>query len=157
MKDQCNLVWLEYLNLRDSFQAGIPDYVRERHPDLLPLYWDIYTHGSRLYWETLGTAGRAWAGGNGLEYGWDDDSRGKPFDAPPVMVSCFYHEEVKKSAKREASLIPELLEVEIVRRILEPQLAGRFVAAVEIRNPQIIAHPLPGSSRSCCKGKRSWE
>lgn len=24
-----------------------------RHPELMPLYEEIYTHGSRLYWETL--------------------------------------------------------------------------------------------------------
>jgi len=37
--------------------------------------------------------------------------------------------------------MPELPEVETVRRILEPQLAGRRVETVEIRNPQIIAYP----------------
>ena len=37
--------------------------------------------------------------------------------------------------------MPELPEVETVRRILEPQLEGRRVETVEIRNPQIIAYP----------------
>lgn len=30
----------------------------------------------------------------------DDDTMKLPFDAPPVMVNYFYHEEVKKSAKK---------------------------------------------------------
>ena len=37
--------------------------------------------------------------------------------------------------------MPELLEVETVRRILEPQLAGRTIEAVEIRHAGVIAHP----------------
>jgi hypothetical protein len=76
------------------------DYIREKHPDLLPLYREIYDHGSRLYWETLDAALRAYASENGLEYVRDDDSMKKPFDAPPVIVNFFYHEEIKKSAKK---------------------------------------------------------
>lgn len=37
--------------------------------------------------------------------------------------------------------MPELPEVGTVRRILEPQLAGRTVETVEVCNGQIIAHP----------------
>jgi radical SAM mobile pair protein B len=100
VKGQCNLVWLENLNLRGSYKAVIMDYIREKHPDLLPLYREIYDHGSRLYWETLDAALRAYASENGLEYVRDDDSMKKPFDAPPIIVNFFYHEEIKKSAKK---------------------------------------------------------
>ena len=37
--------------------------------------------------------------------------------------------------------MPELPEVETVRRIIEPQIKGKRVLSVEIRNPQIIAYP----------------
>ena len=37
--------------------------------------------------------------------------------------------------------MPELPEVETVRRVLEPQLAGRTVEAVALCNTQILAHP----------------
>ena len=37
-KDQCDLVWLENLNLRGGFKKTIMDYIADRHPDLLPLY-----------------------------------------------------------------------------------------------------------------------
>ena len=100
VKDQCNLVWLENLNLRGSYKGVILDYIRENHPDLMSLYEEIYTHGSRLYWEALDQKIRAYAEKNGLEYLRDDDSMRKPFDAPPVIVNYFYHEEVKKSAKK---------------------------------------------------------
>jgi len=100
VKGQCNLVWLENLNLRGNYKAVIMDYIREKHSNLLPLYQEIYDHGSRLYWETLDAALRAYASENGLEYVRDDDSMKKPFKAPPVIVNFFYHEEIKKSAKK---------------------------------------------------------
>lgn len=97
---QCNLVWLENLNLRGSYKAVIMDYIREKHSDLLPLYREIYNHGSRLYWETLDGTIRTHANRNGLEYLRNDDSMKKPFDSPPVVVNFFYHEEIKKSAMK---------------------------------------------------------
>ena len=100
VKEQCNLVWLENLNLRDGYKAVIMDYIAEKYPNLLPLYREIYTDGSRLYWETLDRIIRTCAEKSGLEYMWDDDSMEKPFDAPPVIVNFFYHEEIKKSAKK---------------------------------------------------------
>lgn len=37
--------------------------------------------------------------------------------------------------------MPEMPEVEIIRRILEPQIAGKKIETVEILNSQIIAYP----------------
>ena len=100
VKDQCNLVWLENLNLRGSYKGIILQYIREKHSGLMPLYEEIYVKGNRLYWETLDGILREYAATNGLEYVRDDDSMQRPFDAPPVIVNYFYHEEVKKSAKK---------------------------------------------------------
>ena len=100
VKGQCNLVWLENLNLRGSYKADIMGYIEEKHAALLPLYKEIYTKNSRLYWETLDAQLRAYTAANGLEYLRDDDSMQKPFDAPPVVVNFFYHSEIKKSAKK---------------------------------------------------------
>ncbi len=100
VKDICNLVWLENLNLRGSYKPVIMGYIREKHPELVPLYNEIYTYGSRDYWKMLDAELRDYAKRNGLEYLRDDDSMKNPFDAPPVIVNFFYHEEVKKSAKR---------------------------------------------------------
>ena len=101
VREHCNLIWLENLNLRGSYRTVIMDYIREKHPSLLPMYEEIYSHGSRIYWETLDTELRTYAAENGLEYVRDDDSMQTPFDAPPVIVNYFYHEEVKKSAKKK--------------------------------------------------------
>ena len=100
VKEQCNLVWLENLNLRGSYRADIMAYIQEKHPRLLPLYQDIYGKGSRLYWEGLDATVRAYAESSGLEDVRDDDSMKRSFDAPPVIVNFFYHEEIKKSAKK---------------------------------------------------------
>lgn len=100
VKDMCNLVWLENLNLRGSYKADILRYINEKHLDLVPLYQEIYTYGSRLYWEALDQTICQYAKENGLEYVRDDDSMQKAFDAPPTIVNFFYHDEIKKSAKK---------------------------------------------------------
>lgn len=98
----CNLVWLENLNLRGSFKPDIMGYIATSHPELVSLYQDIYTHNSRDYWEDLDAEVRDYAGEKELDYVRDDDTISKPFDAPPTIVNFFYHEEIKKSAKRRA-------------------------------------------------------
>lgn len=99
VKDRCNLIWLENLNLRGGYRTAVTAYIREKHPELLPLYEEIYRRGSRRYWEALDARLRAYAEQSGFRYVRDDDTMQLPFDAPPVMVNYFYHEEVKKSAK----------------------------------------------------------
>ena len=76
------------------------DYIREKKPKLLPLYEEIYTKGKKDYWENLNMELKAYAESCGLPYVRDDDSIKRPFDAPPLVVNYFYHELVKKSAKK---------------------------------------------------------
>ncbi len=77
----------------------IMGYIREKKPELIPLYEEIYVKGKRDYWEQLNVELKAYAEALGLPYVRDDDSFKHPFDAPPIVVNYFYHEEVKKSAK----------------------------------------------------------
>lgn len=100
VRGQCQLVWLENLNLRGSYKAVVLDYIRRRYPELTGLYEEIYSHGSRLYWESLDGKLRTYAAENGLDYVTNDDSIQRPFDAPPAVVNYFYHEKIKKSAKK---------------------------------------------------------
>ena len=53
VKDQCDLVWLENLNLRGGFKKDILAYIQEKYPDLKPLYNAIYTRGDRGYFREL--------------------------------------------------------------------------------------------------------
>lgn len=91
-KKQCNLIWLENLNLRGSYKAVILDYIKEKYPALLPLYQKIYNRGSRSYWGILDMELKEYAAEIGLDYVTNDDSMNRPFDAPPVIVNYFYHE-----------------------------------------------------------------
>ena len=98
-KDDCNLIWLENLNLRGTFKPVILQYIREKRPELEPLYRDIYQKGSRGYWQALDEELRAYCEGLGLPYVTNDDPMTRPFDAPPVVVNFFYHSEIKRSAQ----------------------------------------------------------
>jgi hypothetical protein len=106
VKDQCNLVWLENLNLRGSYKGVILQYIREKYPELMPVYEEIYTYGSRLYWEMLDSKMREYAERINLLYVRNDDSMQRPFEAPPVNVNFFYHEEIRKSSRLEVTSIP---------------------------------------------------
>lgn len=86
-KSQCNLVWLENLNLRGGFKGAVLEWIRQNHPELVSLYEEIYTKGSRAYWSELDATIRAFYAEEGLPYVRDDDSLRRPFDAPPLVGS----------------------------------------------------------------------
>ena len=56
---------------------------------------------STIWWTDKVKVGVApqYAESLGLLYVRDDDTMQRPFDAPPVVVNYFRHEEVRKSAK----------------------------------------------------------
>ncbi len=99
VKNQCNLIWLENLNLRGSYKTVILDYISEKYPQLAPLYDEIYKNGRKEYWELLNEDLQQFSDEIGLPYVRDDDSMQREFNEPPVIVNYFYHELVKKSAK----------------------------------------------------------
>lgn len=99
--DRCNLIWLENLNLRGGYKTVILDYIGRRHPDLIPLYTGIYSHGNMGYWEHLDRDLRDFSEKRGLPYLRDDDSMRRRFGEPPVVVNYFYHEQVRRSAKEK--------------------------------------------------------
>lgn len=99
-KEQCNLIWLENLNLRGGYKTEILEYIERKHPELLPLYREIYQNRNRSFWEALDGELKKYAAEIGLEYVTNDDSMQRPFDAPPIIVNYFYHEQIKKSAGR---------------------------------------------------------
>jgi radical SAM domain protein len=101
VQNQCHLIWLENLNLRGSYKPVIMDYIRTNYPDLLPLYQSIYVDGDHSYWKQLDAKLQAFTADIGLDYVTNDDSMNRPFDAPPVVVNFFYHEQIKKSARRK--------------------------------------------------------
>ncbi|MCZ0860086.1 radical SAM mobile pair protein B [Methanocorpusculum sp. MG] len=99
---QCNLIWLENLNLRGSYKTVIMDYIKEKYPQLCPLYHTIYDCKDRSYWITLDKELKAFAAEIGLDYVTNDDSMTRDFNAPPVIVNYFYHEQIKRSARKDS-------------------------------------------------------
>ena len=95
-KNFCNLVWLENLNLRGSFKPKILAYIKEKYPKLLPLYDEIYRRKNLRYWSELNDTMSDYAAKNNLEYVRNRDDLHKNFDAPPVIVNFFFHEQIKK-------------------------------------------------------------
>ena len=53
VKNQCDLVWLENLNLRGGFKQEILDYIHEKYLHLINLYQAIYQKGDRSYFRDL--------------------------------------------------------------------------------------------------------
>jgi len=105
VQNQCHLIWLENLNLRGSYKPVIMDYIETNHPHLLPLYQSIYVDRDRSYWKQLDAELQAFTADIGLDYVTNDDSMNRPFDAPPVVVNFFYHEQIKKSARGKPAVL----------------------------------------------------
>lgn len=101
VKAQCNLVWLENLNLRGSYKATILDYVEEKHPELVLLYQDIYQKNDRSYWMDLDKEMSKFTADEGLMYVRNDDSIWCTFEEPPIVVNFFFHEQIVPSAKKK--------------------------------------------------------
>lgn len=89
---------LENLNLRGGYKAVIMDYIKEKYPQLFPLYHEIYDCKDLSFWITLDKEIEAFAAETGFDYVTNDDSMNRPFTAPPVIVNYFYHSKIKKSA-----------------------------------------------------------
>ena len=103
-RGDCNLIWLENLNLRGTFKPVITEYIAASRPQLIPLYRDIYTKGNDCYWQSLDGELQEWAKTKGLEYLTNEDVFDRPFDAPTVIVNFFYHSKIKKSAKNKPNI-----------------------------------------------------
>ena len=100
---QCNMVWLENLNLRGDYKKKILDWIREHRPDLDGLYREIYTRKDRAFWTALDREIRDYAEAKGMLYTRDDSLHRAPFGEPPVISCYFYHEELTKTARKGKS------------------------------------------------------
>jgi len=97
VRDICDLVWLENLNLRGQFKPTIMSYIREKYPELVPLYEAIYNRKDMGYWQTLEARIASYAEANGLPYRVNDLPYGRSEKGRPVVVNFFYHEKIRLS------------------------------------------------------------
>lgn len=98
---QCNLIWLENLNLRSGYKTVIMDYIQKKYPQLYPLYHEIYDCKDCSYWITLDKECKSFAAEIGLDYVTNDDSMTRDFNAPPVIVNYFYHEQIRRNNRSD--------------------------------------------------------
>ena len=94
-KDQCDLVWLENLNLRGGFKADIMNYIAEKYPALVPLYDEIYNKKKRSYFESLEQQAEQLAAKYDCPFVDNEMPYGRVPQGHPVIVDYFYHEEVR--------------------------------------------------------------
>ena len=101
IKDFCDYIWLENLNLRGNFKADIMQYIGEKYPQLLPLYQEIYNRNDRTYWRALDGSVKEYAERNGFLYVIDEEPFLRSPTGKPVIINYFYHSEIKQSAKTQ--------------------------------------------------------
>ena len=94
-KDQCDLIWLENLNLRGGFKADIMNYIAEKYPELVPLYDSIYNKKDRSYFEDLERKAREMADKHGCRFVDNETPYERVEKGHPIIVDYFYHEEVR--------------------------------------------------------------
>ena len=97
VKDQCDLFWLENLNLRGSFKKTILDYIAEKRPELVGLYDTIYNKKDRSYFEGLEARAEAMAKRYDCPFVDNEMPYGRVSQGHPVIVDYFYHEEIRGS------------------------------------------------------------
>lgn len=101
VRKQCNLIWLENLNLRGGYKTVIMDHIQKKYSRFYPLYHEIYDCKDLSFWKTLDKELKAFAVEIGLDYVTNDDSMTRDFNALPVIVNYFYHEQIRKSARKD--------------------------------------------------------
>lgn len=97
VKDQCELFWLENLNLRGGFKKTIMDYIEQKHPHLTPLYEAIYNRRDRSYFKMLEAQAEAMAKRYDCPFVDNEMPYGRAEPGHPVIVDYFYHEEIRGS------------------------------------------------------------
>lgn len=97
VKNICDFVWLENLNLRGAFNPPILHYIQEKYPHLMNLYDDIYNHKDNTYWFELDKEISHYALENQLQYIDNYMPDGRNEKGRPTLVNYFFHEQVRGS------------------------------------------------------------
>ena len=97
VKDQCDLIWLENLNLRGDYKQVILKYIATHHADKVQLYDAIYNKNDRTYWQQLSDQMQKYATDNGHPFADNVTPAGRGVKGHPTIVNYLYHEEVRGS------------------------------------------------------------
>lgn len=100
VKEQCDFIWLENLNLRGDYKKTILDYIGQKHPELVSLYQDIYHKKNKTYWCELEKQIELYAKEQELPYIDNHLPDGRSMQGKPAVINYFYHEEIRGSANK---------------------------------------------------------
>ncbi len=101
IKDFCDYIWLENLNLRGGFKADILNYISQKYSGLVPLYNSIYGKNDLSYWMELDKKVAEYAATNGFLYVIDEEPFLRNPTGRPIIINYFYHSQIKQSAKNK--------------------------------------------------------
>ena len=101
IKDFCDYIWLENLNLRGTFKPDILNYINEKYPKLKELYSNIYNKKDMSYWEELDRKVKDYTDKNGFMYVIDKEPFLKNPTEKPIIINYFYHEKIRQSSKNK--------------------------------------------------------
>lgn len=79
-------------------QETIMDYIAEKHPDLVPLYDEIYNKKNRSYFEALEKKAEEIAKKYDCRFVDNETPYERVPQGHPTIVDYFYHEEVRGTA-----------------------------------------------------------
>ena len=95
VREQCDLIWLENLNLRGQFKPVIMRYIAEKYPHLMPLYDEIYNKGKRNWWHRLEEDVQRFDTEHEMPDLRNDLPYGRAEKGKPILVNYLYHEEIR--------------------------------------------------------------
>lgn len=100
VKEQCDFVWLENLNLRGDYKTVIMNYIRDVYPDLYPLYQKIYMKKDKEYWLELVQQMQHYAKKNNYPFIDNFLPDGRSEKGKPTIINYLYHEEIRGSENK---------------------------------------------------------
>lgn len=83
-KEYIDEYWFENLNLRGSYKRTILNYIRDKYPQYIKVYEDIYLKNNNSYWENLAENINSFCESEGVKY-----------------INYFYHEKLVKEKKEQ--------------------------------------------------------
>lgn len=90
VKDYCDEIWVENLNLSGSCRSNILSYIMERYPEYMRTYDAIYGNRNYTYWHQLETQIEGLCSILGLPYRKGNQQQGD-YNIKPLVVNYFYH------------------------------------------------------------------
>ncbi len=97
VKNQCDFVWLENLNLRGDYKEIILEYIENKYPQFINIYNEIYRKGNREYWKLLEMKIKSYVQEQGYPYFDNFLPNVRSEIGKPMIINYFYHEEIKGS------------------------------------------------------------